>query len=64
MEMNARVVDLDEKSVSGVMPLKWAGRPRPVGEWECGAEEQLSRDLEKGYETLAQYAWEILFPYP
>jgi hypothetical protein len=44
------------------MPLNWAGPPRSLDDWASGGAEVLASDFREGYETLAQYVWEMVFP--
>jgi hypothetical protein len=64
MQVSARVVNLKGGSVSGIKQLKWAGRPRNLQEWATGGSDLLAANFEEGYETLAQYIWEIVFQGP
>jgi hypothetical protein len=61
-QMHARVVDWSGKGVAGVKALEWAARPRPYDKWASASAELLAADFDEGYETLAQYVWEMLFP--
>ena len=61
LRLRVRVVALDGGTTPGTMHLKWTGRPRTLAEWFGGA-GVLEADFREGYDTLAQYVWEIFFP--
>jgi len=63
-QMHARVVDWKGKGAAGIRTMGWAARPRPFPEWTSASAELLAVDFEEGYDTLAQYVWEMVFPEP
>lgn len=62
MKLSARTVCFVNMCVAGIKAFDWNGRPRAVSIWAERGANFLGTDFDGGYDTLAQYVWEILFP--